>query len=402
MWRSKLYADARIHLAPPLPTQEDSSSDDSEDSTDSLSSTAIFTAHRFILASRSPYFASVLLNGSHFRPHTADIHLPTPPFSPAALHFCLGYIYAGHLDFSNRTFDLVTAFAIHKAAAYLQLDTLIAEIESRIAHDFCHDFDLAKIHCRRCPTRIARVWRFASSPDVGAVRLREKSRAYIVKRWGESWSRDVATADPVERQALVDQVVKTIGPHNVIAAFKSLEMIKSRIDSGVRIKGRASTVWVNPLEDMLSAISTNARAILIDNFSTIAEGAELWSLVSGKGFNHDLLEVVCNAVVESVGTAQECVEGPRIYQALISSILLKVDPDTLETALSPRSKGRIQIEEAKEGVLGHIRRRWMQVRDGGGFDGLEPWSLKEISHGESCLAVFADNSQRSKCQKTIY
>jgi hypothetical protein len=60
-----------------------------------------------------------------------------------------------------------------------------------------------------------------------------------------------------------------------------------------------------------------------------------------------------------------------------------VDPDSLQAALPPRSAARQQIETAKDGVLAHIRRRWMQIRDSGGFLGLENWSLKEISDGES-------------------
>ncbi|ORX34351.1 hypothetical protein BD324DRAFT_583444 [Kockovaella imperatae] len=376
MWRSKLYADARIHLAPPLPGQEDSSSSDSDDSSDSLSSTAVFTAHRFILASRSPYFASVLLNGSTFKPHTSDIHLPTPPFTPAALHFCLGYIYAGHLDFSNRTFDLITAFAIHRAASYLQLDTLQAEIESRIAHEFCHAFDPAKVHCRRCPARIARVWRFASSPDVGSVDLLMKSRAYVVRRWGDTWGRDVALAEPQDRQALVKDVVTSIGPRNIVAAFRSLGMIQDRIDHAVRSKGRAWTAWAEPIEEMLQVIQKHVQTILVDRFAEVAESPEFWHLVSGQGFSHDLLETISKALVESVGTAQECVEGPRIYQALVSSLLLRVEPNTLQTALPPRSRGRLQIEEAKEGILGHVRRRWMQIRDGGGQSKTTPRRAK--------------------------
>lgn len=70
-------------------------------------------------------------------------------------------------------------------------------------------------------------------------------------------------------------------------------------------------------------------------------------------------------------------------QTLVSSILLKVQPDTHETVLAPRSIGRHRIETAKSGILGHIRRRWLQIRDGGGFSNLENWSIKEIADGMS-------------------
>ncbi|EIW68712.1 hypothetical protein TREMEDRAFT_12167, partial [Tremella mesenterica DSM 1558] len=363
MWRSKLYADVRIHLSPDPISMSDGS--DSDSSVDSLSSTAIFTSHRFILASRSPYFASVLLNPSSFRPSTADIHLPTPPFTPAALHFCLGYMYAGHLDFSNRSFDLGTAFQIHRAAAYLQLDTLINEIESRIAWDFCHGLDWEKCHCRKCAARVARVWRFASAPEVAAIRLASRTRAYLIRGWGETWGREVGLLDKSDREALVRDVTRTISPSNVVSAFKALLSIRHRIESGIRMRGREASAWVDPLETMIDQVETHVRNVLINQFSVVAEGDELWDLVSGKDFSTDLLELIMREIVAGVGTSQGCVEGPRVYQALVSSILLKVDPDTLEAALSPRSRSRQQVESAREGILAHVRRRWMQVRDAG-------------------------------------
>jgi hypothetical protein len=312
MWRSKLYADVRIHLNPP--DSNESASEDSDDSTDSLSSTAIFTAHRFILASRSPYFASVLLNPSSFRPSTADIHLPTPPFTPAALHFCLGYIYAGHLDFSNRTFDLLTAFQIHRAAAYLQLDTLISEIEARIVHDFCHGLDRNKCHCRRCAARVPRVWRFAAAPDVGAVALAAKARRWVVRAWGECWGRDIGTMDQVDKDAMVRDVIDGISAQTVISAFQNIAAVKARMENGMRTKGREAAPWVDGLESMLEPMEAHARAVLVDEFGKIAEGDELWNVISGKGFSGDLLETVCNELVDAVGTAKNCVEAPRIYQ----------------------------------------------------------------------------------------
>jgi hypothetical protein len=107
MWRSKLYSDVKIILpltnphssatnnrAAPTSTllqrpPEDTHSDDPSSSTE----TATFSSHKFILASRSPYFAQLLLNTGGFKPSDRDeIELPSPPFTPASLHFCLGYM----------------------------------------------------------------------------------------------------------------------------------------------------------------------------------------------------------------------------------------------------------------------------------------------------------------------
>ena len=384
MWRSKLYADIKIHLdTSPSLSSDPSSDDDSDDSTDSLSSTATFTSHKFILVSRSPYFASVLLNPNSFSEHQGDIHLPTPPFTPASLHFCLGWIYAGHLDFSNRSFDLTTAFQIHRAAAYLQLDALIEEIQARVVWDFCHGFTTTrgKVHCKRCPLRAARVWRFASATDVGAVVLAARAKGHVIMTWTEAWGREVALADESDRKDLVDQVIRRITPDNVIAAFRSVGVVKARMDAALRAKGREAASWVDKLETMVESVQQAARRILFSNFGKVVEGREMWDLLSGKGFNDDLLDLVGKELLEAVGTSTGCVEGPRVYQAIVSSILLKVDPTTLQTVLSPRGRTRQQVEAIKDGVVGHIRRRWMQVRDLGGFDDIENWALKEISDG---------------------
>lgn len=408
MWRSKLYVDVRIHLKPQLSPYEDDVADaeeDSDSSTDSLSSTAVFTAHRFVLCSRSPYFASVLLNPVFKPQSTADIHLPTPPFTPAALHFCLGYMYAGHLDFSNRSFDLTTAFAIYRAAMYLQLEALVQEIEARIMHDFCHGLD--KCRCRRCPLRAARVWRFASESDVGAVQLRDQARKYVIRTWGQSWGREVGLLDIEDKDALIKDVCATITPDSIIMAIRGVKSVRLRMDNGLRARGRDAAIWVDSLGDMIDRIEDYYRSVLVDQFHQVAESTELWDLLTGKGFDGDVLDTLVKEVVSSVGTAKGCIEGPRVYQvsaegvrlvpadrqALVSSILLKADPLTQGPVLLPRTQARQHIEVAREGVLAHVRRRWMQIRDAGGFSDLDHWVIKEISDGASRLTE--DGSTRS-------
>lgn len=98
MWRASLYADVKLVLplssssGPQVRAPAASSSItlplDHKDS-------ATFSTHRFILVSRSPYFATLLLNTHGFDGGYRDrneIELPMPPFTPASLHFCLGYM----------------------------------------------------------------------------------------------------------------------------------------------------------------------------------------------------------------------------------------------------------------------------------------------------------------------
>ena len=64
--------------------------------------------------------------------------LPSPPFTPASLHFTLGFIYTSTLVFSHRTYDLDTAFYIMRSATYLSLQTLYDEIQARIIQEMMH------------------------------------------------------------------------------------------------------------------------------------------------------------------------------------------------------------------------------------------------------------------------
>lgn len=169
------------------------------------------------------------------------------------------------------------------------------------------------------------------------------------------------------------------------------------MENGSMSKGREATAWVEPLSDMIEHVESRARAVLIGQFASFAESPELWTLVSGKGFDGEILDTIAQEIANAVGTVKGCLEGPKVYQvskqtqqrseadrqSLVSSLLLKVDPNTLGPALPPRSRSRQQIEQAREGVLAHIRRRWTQIRDAGGFHNLENWALKEISDGES-------------------
>ncbi|KAJ7447360.1 hypothetical protein B0H11DRAFT_2335758 [Mycena galericulata] len=84
-----------------------------------------FSSHRFILVSRSPYFHSALvsrpspqkplsffLSSSLTASKPLTLTLPSPRFTPASLHFTLGFLYTGTLLFSHRTYDLSTALSL--------------------------------------------------------------------------------------------------------------------------------------------------------------------------------------------------------------------------------------------------------------------------------------------------
>jgi len=93
MWRSHLYSDVRLARTGNFGGSHEST-------------TAIFSSHRFILISRPSYFHTVLLSWhskenalSNGEPPT--LTLPSPPFTPASLHFTLGFVYTGTLIFAH-------------------------------------------------------------------------------------------------------------------------------------------------------------------------------------------------------------------------------------------------------------------------------------------------------------
>ncbi|OCF59112.1 hypothetical protein L486_03613 [Kwoniella mangroviensis CBS 10435] len=387
MWRSKLYADVRIHLDHSIssPSGDDNTDDSDGSSVDSLSSTAVFTSHKFILSSRSPYFASALLSHSSFLQSTAttgDIHLPTPPFTPASLHFCLGYIYAGHLDFSNRTFDLTTSFAIHRAAAYLQLDSLVAEIESRIVHNFAHGLDWDTCRCKKCLVRIPRIWKFAMSPDVAAITLEHRAKIYLTRSWTESWtsSKEIGLCDSSERDILTKSVQEKIHPHNLISTFQAINTISNKLNNALRTRIGGKLDWISNVEEMVNQVEIIASRLLIDHFSAVVDGREFGGLVNDTSFNLDTLEYVLDKVTEQVGSGEGYREAPLIYQSLVTSSTFKSENgNSLQPRNAPGSRSQVIINNARSKILSHINRRWMQIREVDGFRNIEPAILRELS-----------------------
>ena len=255
MWRSRLYSDVRITINGDFPS---SASDVTE-----AEGPVVFFSHRFILVSRSPYFRGVLL--SEFRAPTAysgslTLTLPSTAFTPASLHWSLGFMYSGTLNFSYRTFDLDTAFAIVRSAKFLLLTTMSDEIEAYIVEEMMHGlfhayltFDeyekitagkwgVGGCKCRQCQRRMPRILDFALSPDVQNRVFEKGARRALVGMFGEGWcSREFANLPAKMRASLLKGVVNRTSPLNIFpllfashAALSKLESSKDEWVDGVR------------------------------------------------------------------------------------------------------------------------------------------------------------------------
>jgi hypothetical protein len=71
---------------------------------------------------------------------------------------------------------------------------------------------------------------------------------------------------------------------------------------------------------------------------------------------------------------------------MVSAVLLRSHPSERDqTMLSATSHIRALVEATRMDVVRFLRKRWLGVRQENGFEPLEDWALKEISHGETLI-----------------
>ena len=96
-----------------------------------------------------------------------------------------------------------------------------------------------------------------------------------------------------------------------------------------------------------------------------------------------------------------------LKQILVSSILIRTDPnDDKEPMLSATSHIRVQVEQARTDVIRWVRRRWINVRQEGGFDKMDEWALRELAGGAyqllihlHCGVLMHRNRNRCECRR---
>ena len=285
MWRSRLYSDIRIALTGNF------------SSTNHESATAIFSSHRFILVSRSPYFFSQLLTWpSKPSPDTPlTLTLPSPPFTPASLHFTLGYIYTGTLVFSHRGYDLDTAFHIMRSATYLSIDALYDEIQARIVQEMMHGLFHAFLEfteyeritggkwgtggcrCRQCARRAPRTLEFAISDDVKNQNLERGARRALVGLFGEGWCTiEFSTLPQKTRDSLLKGLSKRTTPLNIFpllfAAQHAMEKLNAVIDA-----------WADTSREMILSARKVIDEVLCVRAEECFERAEWVEILEGDG-----------------------------------------------------------------------------------------------------------------------
>ena len=267
MWRSKLYSDVKISLSGTFGASHENT-------------TVIFSSHRFMLVSRSSYFSDKLAqlkrdaeNGST-RSESPTLMLPSPPFTPASLHFTLGFLYAGTLDFSIRTYDLSTAFEILKAALYLAIPTLYEEIQARIVEEKMHGLFYAFMtfseyetllegkwgsvgcKCRQCARRMPRVLEFALEEDVKNPILERGARRGLVGLFGEGWCTQEFASLPVKLQESVCKgVLKRSTPRNLLPLLFAAERALRRLYT-------MTEAWANVVKKAIGHVRAGVERLI--------------------------------------------------------------------------------------------------------------------------------------------
>ncbi|CEQ40320.1 SPOSA6832_01904 [Sporobolomyces salmonicolor] len=360
-WRSKLYSDVEIALTAP----------------DGSASTP-FAAHRAILASRSPYFRTLLL-GNFGDSRLDRFTLPSPPFTPASTTFVLGYIYTGTLDFSNRNFDLTTGFEIWRCAAFLSMSALQDEIESKVA-------------AMLTPQRAPRIFSFSHAHDVNSPALAKLALPLVLDHFDEMWATPyIGNLEYDPQDQLVKQLRARIAPNTVARLARQTSSLRKRIELE-----RAG--WARNVEAMVDAVEEKLVAILAEGLPEIVVSPGFIDLIDGVGFSTDVLEWILTLVVK--GLREE--KAPTAYQAIVGSVLLREEGILADVYFARFSflalslthvfkQARIRVEDARNGILKYIKRKWISARESGGFDHLESWCLKELADGTPDLEVSTED-----------
>lgn len=316
MWRSRLYSDIRIALEGSFSSQNHETA------------VAIFASHRFVLVSRSPYFQTQLLKWPVSPPPPGEPHtvtLPSPPFTPASLHFTLGFMYTGTLAFSHRTYDLDTAFAILRASLYLELVSLHDEVQARIVQEMLHGLYHAFLEfseyesvtggrwgaggcrCRQCARRAPRVLEFAVAEDVKNPHLERGARRALVGLFGEGWCNpDFAGLPEKTRGGLLKGVAKRTTPQNVFALLRAsqhaLEKLQGNIDA-----------WADVSREMVLSARKAIERVLCDQAEECFEQPDWLEIVEDDGQRFEDAESV-TLIMDAVKKGLADKNAPMVYQ----------------------------------------------------------------------------------------
>ncbi|CAG8793867.1 15189_t:CDS:2, partial [Gigaspora rosea] len=317
-------------------------------------------AHRFMLSSRSEYFKK-MLSSDFIEAHKSSIRLDASIFNPTSINLMLTFIYTGNLSSSSKPLTLETCEWVWIGADFLNIKNLCDECIYRIA---------TKVHfftctCGECQIVVPRVAAFAKEHDVD--KLWQGCLHALSLGFDSMWpNKEFANLDEDTREEILMILLASIQKNNVIATFKGCRNIISVID----IKG-IGLPWIETVRRMTNEVRSYAAKILVDNFEQICdEDQEFLNCVDGVGFSSDILEDIMNIVGEESLTEQN---SARILKCITGKLLTRPAVLSAENVESKRL-----LTQSKQNVFNYMKKRWLGVKQYGGFRLLSPWLLDEF------------------------
>lgn len=292
----------------------------------------MFSSHRFILVSRVPYFRTLL--SSTFAPvgpnnvssvNPLPLNLPSPPFTPASLHFTLGFIYTGTLSFSQRNWDLDTAFNIIRAAKYLQLETLDNETRARIIAEMMHGLFHAYLpfdeyerviegkwgtggcKCKQCQRRAPRVLEFALGDDVRDNVLERGAQRALSGMYGEGWTTSEFLALPLRlKNILLKGVKNRTTPQNIIPLLQATQ-------GGLAKLGTNSEPPAEAVKDLMNQARKKIDEVLCTSLEEFFDQPEWVALLESDGMGFGEMDKF-DLVLDSIKRGMADNTAGQIYQ----------------------------------------------------------------------------------------
>ncbi|KAF8755458.1 hypothetical protein RHS01_05329 [Rhizoctonia solani] len=326
MWSHQLHSDIRITIK----AMGDSSS----------SGQITFSAHRFILVSRVPYFRSLM-----------SAPLPSPPFTPSSLYLSLGFIYSGTMAFKDCDWDLKTVFDVIRSAKYLGLDTLKNEARAWIIEGMMHGLFRAYLptdeyewevkgkwgtggcECDECQRRAPRVLEHAMKEDIRDLALERGAQRALVNMYGEGWVTPEFLELPLELKEMLSKTLEQqITTRNIIPLLVATQAGLNKLASNSESPAKKSN---------------NSCTNLLESDTAGFPDVEKFDLV--------LKSIRRGWTAKNVG---------RVYQTLVSSVLLRPGSTPGTAFLSTDSMLRASVEcraalRARE--MGVERNRWWHL-----------------------------------------
>ncbi|KAF8890550.1 hypothetical protein CPB84DRAFT_1784857 [Gymnopilus junonius] len=253
MWRSRLHSDLRIRVFLPF-----------------FKKIALFRGHRFLLAVRSKVIHNKIRLGESTRKDNDTepvmITLSDDIFTPASIHFILGFLYTSTLEFSYRKYDLATAFTIYRGSVYLSLRTLRNLIVAHIVVDMAHGLFHATLSdeeyrskfggtwsatistgciCRNCAHRVPRIFQLSLEEPFKNYTLKRGALRALVGLFGEGWcTKEFASLPSYIVDASISGFQKSITPSDVIPILFAAEkaLLKLQMSSESWADGIKTTI----------------------------------------------------------------------------------------------------------------------------------------------------------------